>query len=1090
MDYPNVLDYQAGSFIEHRLVIGNVVSNQFFKPKACYMFKILHYAIHGNILKQIGYFLFVSICLPFVLNAKSPSLTVSGRVTDGKRNPLQGVSIVLKGTGKGTSSDANGRYQLADVPENGVLVFSFTGFTALEMPVNGKATIDITLTETVSSLNEVVVIGYGTRQKRDLTGAVSQIKVTQLENENPQSVQDALRGNIAGLNISQINSASAKGGGDLLVRGRSSINAGTTPLIVLDGVIYPGSLADINPNDIATIDVLKDASSAAVFGAKSASGVVLITTKKGAGPKPTITFNSNIGLGELAMNEPLYDGPGFVAWRTDVLKSINITTAKPYQFNDPRTLPSNITIAQWKAYDNSQGDSIDIWLTRLKLLSIERENYKKGKTIDWYKLMFHKGLRQDHTVSISSRKEDMSYYMSVGYQNNEGVIKGDDYQVFRVRLNLEARAAKFITVGVNLQFADRDESQVPYNWPQMVNASPYGEIYKADGVTLRDSPNDDIGNNTNPFLDNVYTNRLQRFNTLFGSLYAKGELGYGFSYQVNFTPNFEFYRYFNGISAQDFRYSVRKGVATRTDQTTYNWQIDNLLKWNRTFGQHQFDVTLLANAEKFQSWKTQIDNEGFDPNDNLSYHNIGAGIKPVVSSDDQYSTGNAYMARLNYTFRERYILTSSIRRDGYSAFGIGNPTATFPSVAVGWLFTQEDFMPDIKWLSYGKLRASWGINGNRDIGRYNALSDLTTGKYQYITPAGAVVLISQLYVNRLQNPHLKWEKTTSDNIGLDFGVLQNRISGSIDVYKKQTKDLLILRSLPDVTGFDNVWDNLGQVDNKGIEISLNSMNFSRRDFSWRTTVNFALNRNKIVHLYGPVNLYDAQGKVIGQVEKDDVSNRWFIGHDINAIWDLKVLGIWQQNEATEAAKYGVKPGDFKIQDVNGDGKFSDADRQFLGSRNPKYQWTLRNEFTIFKNIDFSFMLYSVWGQKIDFNQAKNNTGFIDRQNSYKFPYWTPENPINDYARLFSSNGSASFSVYRKASFIRLNTIAVGYTLPKYIVRRARIESLKIYANVTNAGVYSPDWNFWDPEFRNRDSNGTITTAIPPRYYSLGITLTL
>ncbi|HSC38516.1 MAG TPA: TonB-dependent receptor, partial [Chitinophagaceae bacterium] len=430
------------------------------------------------------------------------------------------------------------------------------------------------------------------------------------------------------------------------------------------------------------------------------------------------------------------------------------------------------------------------------------------------------------------------------------------------------------------------------------------------------------------------------------------------------------------------------------------------------------------------------------------------------------------------------------RRDGYSAFGQENPNSTFPSIALGWSFSDEHFMKSAKWLNYGKLRVSWGINGNRDIGRYQALSDLATGKYQYITPAGTIVSVGQLYVNRLQNANLKWEKTTSYNIGLDFGVLDNRLSGSIDVYRKETRDLLILRALPDVSGFTNVLDNLGQVNNQGIELSLNSSNINAKNFSWRTSVNFSLNRNKIIHLYGPVNVIDpVTGKVTGQIEKDDVANRWFIGHDINAVWDLKVLGVWQQSELTEAAKYGVRPGDFKVQDVNKDNKFSDADRQFVGNTNPKYRWTVRNDFTFFKNFDFSFMLYAVWGQDIAFNEAKNNTGFIDRQNSYKFPYWTQEHPTNDYARLFSSNGSAGFSVYRKGSFIRLNTVALGYTLPKALVQKARLESLKIYANVTNLGVYAPDWTFWDPEFRNRDANGNITIAIPPRYYTLGLNVT-
>lgn len=1035
-------------------------------------------------LSRICCYLLLVLCLPTALIAQN-TRSVTGSVIDSRKAPLQGVSVTVKGTTRGTVTDADGRFVLNNVPEKGTLVISYTGFTAQELSLSNRGSFNVTLADAVNALNDVVVIGYGTRQRRDVTGAVSQVKATQLENENPQSVQDVLRGNVPGLSVTS--SPNAKGGGNLQVRGRSSINAGTSPLIVVDGVIYPGDLSDINPNDIATVDVLKDASSAAVYGAKAASGVILVTTKKGSGAKPTINFNSNVGLATLAMNQPLYDGPGFVKWRTDVLKSTNITNAKPYQFDDPRNLPSNITIDQWKAYDNSLGDPVDIWLTRLKLLPVERENYKIGKTTNWYDMMFQTGIRNDHTVSISGKKEDVSYYMSANYTRNEGYIVGDQFTTFRTRINLEAKAAKFMTVGINMQFADRDESQVPVTWGQMVNASPYGEVYKPDGVTLRDSPNDDIGNNTNPFLDNTYQNRLQKYNTLFGSLYAKGTLPWGFSYQTNFTPNFEFYKYFNGQSAKDFRVSVRKGVATRRDQSTFNWQMDNLLMWNKTFGEHKLDATFLLNAEKFQRWNTQIDNEGFDPNDNLSYHNIGAGIKPVVTSNDERSTGDALMGRLNYSFQDKYLLTTSIRRDGYSAFGLQNPRAAFPSVALGWVFSKEKFA-SASWLTYGKLRASWGINGNRDIGRYDALSNLTTGKYQYILPSGQVLLISQLYVSRLQNPGLKWERTESYNMGLDYSILRDRITGSIDVYRKSTKDLLVNRALPDVTGFANVLDNIGEVQNRGIEISVNTVNIKRANFSWRSTANFSLNRNKITHLYGPTPDYDASGKVIGQSEKDDVANRWFIGHDIDEIWDLKVLGVWQQNEAAEAKKFGVSPGDFKIQDVNGDGKYSDADRQFVGYRNPRFTWTLRNDFS-YKNFDFSFMMYSNWGMQEEFNQAKNNGGFIDRQNSYIYPYWTPDNPINDYARLFSSNGSAGFSVYRKTSFIRLSTVAVAYTLPARLLTRAKVQGLKVYANVNNLFVYQPEWSYWDAEYRvNPPTDRGIIP--PPRYFTFGINLTL
>ena len=1032
--------------------------------------------------------LLIFFCTPLALQARiPPPHTVSGKVSDSKKGVLSGVSVILKGTARGVTTSANGEYTINEVPDNGILVFSSTGFTTQEVQVSGKATIDITLVETVSSLDEVVVVGYGTRQKKDVTGAVSQLKASRLENENANSVQDLLRGNIAGLNVTT--NTSAKGGGALLVRGKSSLEAGTSPLIVLDGVIYYGQLSDINPNDINTIDVLKDASSAAVFGAKSASGVILVTTKKGTTVKPTITFNTNVGVAALAMDEPIYDGPGFVAWRTDVLKSINATVPS-YRFDDPRALPPGITEAQWR--NNQTGELVDIWLGRLKLLPIEIANYKTGKTIDWYDMMFQKGFRQDHTVSISGKKEDISYYMSVGYNKNAGVIVGDEFSTVRTRLNLEARAAKFMSVGINLQYADRDESSVPVEWTQMINASPYGELYKDDGVTLRDSPNDDIGNNRNPFLDNTYTNQFEKINTLFGSIYAKGDLPYGFSYQVNFTPNFIFRRYFNGISAKHFIYAARKGVATRIEETTYNWQVDNLLKWNRRFNEHQVDVTLLANAEKFQSWRSRMDNEGFDPNDNLSYHNIGSGIKPVISSNDEVSTGDALMARVNYSFRDRYLFTGSIRRDGYSAFGLLNPRATFPAAAVGWVFSKENFISS-DWLSYGKLRLSYGINGNRDIGRYLALSDLNTGKYQYVKADGTVLLVSQLYVGRLQNEALKWEKTTSLNLGLDFSIFRDRFGGSIDLYKKSTSDLLIDRALPDVTGFDNILSNLGGVENKGIELTFNSLNLNRKNFSWRSMATFTLNRNKITGLYGPVDLLDPNGKVIGQVERDDTAARRFIGHDIDQIWDLNVLGVWQVGDSAEARKFGVSPGDFRIEDVNGDGKLSDADRQFLGYRTPRYQWTLRNEFTILKNFDFSFMVYAYWGMKSPFNQAKNNSGFQDRQNSYIFEYWKPENPINDHARLASNNGSSNFTVYRDRSFIRLSTVALAYTLPSDLVQKARLESVKIYLNVTNAGIYQPHWTFWDAEYRgvSSSSGGENTTVIPPpRYFSFGINITL
>ncbi|GEO05417.1 SusC/RagA family TonB-linked outer membrane protein [Adhaeribacter aerolatus] len=1014
---------------------------------------------------------------------------VSGRITSNNGEALPGVTIVVKGTTIGTTSDAGGRYSLA-VPDNkGILVFSFIGFTPKEVPINGQQSLNVTLTDDVKALDEVVVIGYGTQTKRDLTGAVSQVKATQLENENPNSVQDVLRGNVPGLNVGF--SASAKGGGSLQVRGQNTLSAGSSPLIVLDGIIYYGALADINPNDIETIDVLKDASSAAVYGAKSASGVVLITTKRGKEGKPVVTFDASFGLATLAKEEKVYGPEGFIKWREDVQNSRDVN-AKPYTYSNPNTLPGNYPLATW--LDGATGDPTDVWLQRLGFNPIEIENYKAGNTVDWADMVFHNGKRQDYNVSLSGKKEGVSYYMSLGYQDNEGVIVGDQFTTYRSRLNLEGKVNKFLTVGLNTQFADRDESHVSFDddpsptyadWGRIINNSPWGSEYDNEG-NLRYSPVDEPGGGSrHPFLSMSYTDRLRKYTTLISTIYGKVNLPFGATYQVNFSPRLEWFRYYNHQGAGHPDWAKKGGLASREQSHIYNWQIDNLIKWNKKFGEiHELDVTLLANAEKYQSWQNAMSNEGFDPHDKLGYHRIQAGINPIISASDNYSTGDALMARVYYALKQRYLLTLSVRRDGYSAFGQSNPRATFPAAAFGWIFTDESFVkaaPALSWLNYGKLRFSWGKNGNRDIGRYDAISDLTSGKYLLVKPDGTVYQVSQLYVNRMANPGLRWESTESLNAGLDFGLFNNVIDGSIEAYKMATTDLLVQRALPDFLGFNYVLDNLGEVQNKGIELNLTSHNFERENIAWKTTFNFSLNRNKIVHLYGDmVDVKDEAGNVIGQKEQDDISNSWFIGHAIDERWGLRTLGVWQENEAEQAAKYGVKPGDFKVKDVNGDFKYTNDDKEFLGYTAPRFRWTLRNEFKILKNLDFSFMMYSYWGHINTFNQAKNNTGFLDRSSSYVVPYWTPENARNDYARLYSSNGGASFDIYRKKSLIRLDNIALAYTLPREIIQRASIQNLRLYFTTRNVAYYAPDWSFWDPE----------NSGPTPRTYTLGLNMTL
>ncbi|GAB3645982.1 TonB-dependent receptor [Echinicola sediminis] len=1018
-----------------------------------------------NLLKTTGIFLCL---LTFHWASWAQTIRITGQITEEDGKAIPGATVLLKGSTIGTSADIDGKYAL-DVPQTGILVFSFIGYETKEIPIENQSTINVTLSSDISDLEEVVVIGYGTAKKRDITGAVSSVTASKLENENPNSIQDVLRGNVAGLNVGM--STSAKGGGSLEVRGRTSLNAGTSPLLVLDGAIYYGQLSDINPNDIETIEVLKDASSAAVFGAKAANGVIMINTKKGKKGRPRISINSNVGVASVAAMEEVYGPNEFISWREDVFKSINAGGYEPHQFSDPRTLPSDISMETWLSYDGSDGDPVTVWLQRLNMQPEEIKNYKAGKSVDWYNKIFQNGLRQDHTVSLSGKTDDVQYYWSLGYLNNEGIIIGDEFETIRSRFNIQGKISNFLTVGMNTQFASRDEGSVAVDWNNLQKLSPWGSEFNEDGG-LKYRPNDEPSGGNHPQYDRNYIDRQQKEFTLNSTLFASVDLPFGFNFRTNFTPRFTFYERFNHESAEHFEWSQRGGNASRQNSRTYYWQIDNILTWKKNFNNiHDFNLTLLANAEKFQSWDNTMSNNGFEPHDRLGYHNIGGGINPIISSNDQYSTGDALMGRLLYTFKDKYSTTLSVRRDGYSAFGQSNPRATFYSLAGAWLFSDETFV-DWDWLDFGKLRVSWGSNGNRDIGRYAALSDLNTGKYFYQRPNGELYLVNQLYVNTMSNPNLRWERTNSFNVGLDFSLFKGLLDGSIETYKMSTRDLLVERSLPDILGFNFVYDNLGQVDNKGFELSLNSNNIRKPNFTWRSGMNFQLNRNKIISLYGDV---DGNGN-----ELDDIENQWFLGQPIDRIWDLKADGIYQLGDESEAAEYGVHPGDFRLIDVNNDGLFTIADKQFLGYTEPRFRWSLRNEFKLYKNLDISFMLYSYWGHSGSFNSLKNRQGFLDRTNSYITPYWTADNPNNEWARLYSSDGSASFSLYRKKSFIRFENISIAYSLPKQLLEKAKVENLRFYFNVRNIGYYAPQWDWFDPE----------NSGPTPRYFTLGLDLTL
>lgn len=1033
--------------------------------------------------------------IPLLLHAQNRS-DVTGIVRDENGQTLWGVSVTVKNAASNftasVQTDSAGLFTFSRLPSGPGYTFSFSfiGYepqtlSGYDLKAGASFALRIDLKNAEQRMNEVVVVGYGSMQKKDLTGSISQLKTAKLEKESPRSIQDMLRSGVPGLYVGQ--NTSAKGGGSMEVRGQRSLKANNDPLIVLDGVIFFGELSEINPLDIEHFDVLKDASAAAIYGAKSANGVIIITTKKGTSDKPIIRFDASTGIATQGKTRPVYDAEGYLNYRSDLFNSTSrwATPGKFVRPTDENLAKNGITMDEWRAYDALTGSPDEIWLLRIGLFDKERYNYARGRTYDWFDGSFQNGTQQNYNVSLSGRNKDaLNYYVSLGYLNNQGIVRGDRYRAYRSNIKVDAKITKWMHTGVNINFQDRSDGSLDVDWKkQIIDNSPYANPIDSNGILDGQPMGASVSQGINSAYDNQYKTLEKGYTVLNTTIYQTIKLPFNVTYQLNFSPRLQWFHNRYHESSRNPLWTDN-GKAIVQNVKNFDWQIDNIISWDYTFAKkHNVKVTLLQNAEEHRSWMDSITARDFSPTDALGFHNLGAAnpLKTTVNSNDLHSTGDALMARLFYSYNNRYMLTASVRRDGYSAFGASNPRATFPSLAFAWNFADERFF---RWspMSTGKLRLSWGMNGNRAIGIYQALSNLTTGagRYPYVQSNGSVYELSQLYVDRMANYDLKWESTSSWNIGLDFGFLNNRITGNIEMYHMPTTDLLMDQQLPDFTGFSRVTTNLGEVVNRGFELGLTSHNMERKNLDWTTTFGFFFNRNKIQHLYYTYeDVLDASGKVVGSKEIDDIPNGWFVGHDIAAIWNYKVQGIWQEGEREEAAKYGEIPGDVKVLDVNKDGKYTNEDKQFQGSTTPRFRFTLRNDFTLFNNFDLSFNIYSNWGHKETSNDYLNNFGSqTDRINSYVRKYWTPENPSDTYARLNSTNvqNITPPRVIDK-TYIRLDNISISYSLPSSVIRRLDMRQLRVYAGIRNVAVWAKDWEYWDPE----------TTSLMPRYYTMGIT---
>jgi len=1005
---------------------------------------------------------------------------VTGVITDSlNKQGLPGVTVVVKGTQRGTTTDADGRYAV-QAGASDVLTFSYVGYQMKEMVVGNQSVIEIALQPSTNALDELVVVGYGTMKKSDLTGAVIRIDSKTFKNQPMTQLTDMLTGTVAGFNANQ--ATSAAGGSSLQIRGPKSLTANSSPMVVMDGVIFNGSIADINPADIETMDILKDASSAAVFGARAAGGVILITTKKGATGKPVINVSANVGTAQTTNDFKPFDKDGYLTFRRDLLRATNPDRPSFY-YDNPGTLPTGVSLEQWRnASNNPQADNTQEWLSRLRFFPIETENYLAGKTVDWYKEVIRTGLRQNYDVSIGGGSQNVTYYWSLGYQNNEGILRGDKFSTIRSRLNVDFKVTDWLNVGVNSQFADRDESTVPANLAQMFIMSPYGSMFEADGSAMW-YPNSFAV--ANPLINYYGQERMKKVNTLFASLYGKIKLPFGFDYKISFQPRYEASKDYNFWSSNtlDGGSTRSGGYGTRADASTYEYILDNLLHWNKQFGVHHFDVTLLYSAERNRGWYSKIANQGFVPNENLGFHGLQYGTSPAMETNDTQITGDAAMARLNYTLFDKYLITASVRRDGFSAFGTKQPRAVFPAAAVAWKISEEKFF-HIDFVSQMKLRLSWGVNGNRDIGAYSALAQLLSAMYY----DGTNVQVG-VYNTSLANPNLVWEKTKSINIGMDLSLLKNRIDLSMEYYDMTTTDLLMKRLLPEITGFKDITTNLGLLGNKGFEMTINTVNTERPNFSWRSGLVFSFNRNKIKRLFGDYKEETVDGKTV-RTELPDYSNEWFPGQAIDRVWNYNVTGIWQTAEKDAAAVYKLQPGDFKAVDADGNGKYEALlDKQFIGYRQPRFRIGLRNEFTFFKNFTASVFLRSELGHIAPFAEGLRTGGSdtYDRRNTNDFPYWTPENPTNEYARLNTNTNvfGGGIKVYKKLSFLRVQDVNVGYALPSSLSKKLKVNSVRVFASARNLLTFTK-WPGWDPEAWDSDGNNVPM----PKNFTVGLNLSL
>ncbi len=943
-----------------------------------------------------------------------PQLLLTGTVSDASTGEtLAGVSIRVKGTNTGVISDEAGKYSITVPNQNATLVFSFIGYKSEEVLTGGRTTVDIKLMVDVTGLEEVIVVGYGTQRKSDITGTVTSLPKGRLENVPNINIAQAIQGSVPGIMIQQ-SAAGAAPSEVIMIRGRNSILADNSPLLVVDGIPYGGQIRDISPNDVQSIEILKDASAAAIYGSRGSNGVILITTKNGSVGKTAISYDGYYSIQKYSELPDIMTGDEF------------------YKFKQDR-FPNQITLSEQAVYDS-------------------------GKWTDWLDLGLRRGASQQHNLSASGGFQNTKFYIAGSILDVKGIAVNDDYQRVTTRINVDTKVANWLTLGTRTQLSLDDRSGEGPSMSGLLWTNPLSTPYDENGdLTIYPWPEDLTV--SNPLSATLYDN-VNKSQQIVTNNFAIIDFPFlkGLSYRIN-----------TGIRMRYTNSSTYRGRNTAsglnslgnadTERSEFdNTVVENILSFTREFGKHNIFATALYSYEKNTSGSNTVYASKF-PHDFLTFYSAAQAelIQPGYTFNDTKLISQ--MLRVNYTYNNRYLLTVTGRRDGYSGFGAQKKWGIFPSVALGWNMKNEDFFPFKELFNEFKLRASWGLNGNQAVGAYESISrlgstDMVDGK---ATVAGYTPSV-------LGQDELGWETSSTINAGIDFGILKGRIMGEVNLYKTNTSDLLLDRTISPVHGINSITQNIGETQNVGIEFSLNSRNIERGDFQWTTSGNLAYEKNKIVSLYG---ILDENGN-----EVDDVVNSWFIGKPIRVIYDFVWEGTWQLDEAAKAAEWGTQPGFLKLKDVNNDGQMTAEDKQIIGQQDPKVLWGLTNSFS-YKNFKLDIFIHGVHGvtKNIFPLMTDLETFSVIRRNTTRKNWWTPDNPTNDFVM---NNLQAEYMsgirgyIYDPASFIRIKDVSLSYEVPASLVEKTGISKLRLYVTGRNLMTFTK-WRGLDPELSNQEA---------------------